>query len=252
MRMDSNTIFITGGSSGIGKGLAEAFHKLGNKVIIAGRREQRLKDICSANPGMAYYILDITDPFAIRDLKDQVLKDFPALNCVINNAGIQRKVNFARSDQFDDSAVVEEINTNLLGLIRVAAAFLPHLMEQDNALLVNVSSGLAFVPLAGQPVYCATKAAVHSLCMTLRRQLKDTKVRVVELIPPWVETELGGMPKTTGDKTRRGAMPLDLFIEKAMAALASGADELPIAQARNLAGAACLDQVNQAFEAMNP
>ncbi len=251
MRMQSNTIFITGGSSGIGKGLAEAFHRSGNRVIIAGRREQRLKTICSANPGMRYWVLDVTDPIAIQNSRDQVLKDFPELNCVINNAGIQRRIHFAADRQPDDSAFVQEINTNLLGLIRVTSAFLPHLIRQKDAVLVNVSSGLAFVPLAGQPVYCATKAAVHSFCMTLRRQLKDTGVQVIELIPPWVETELGGISKARS-RTARGPMPLDVFIQEAMAALATDADELPIAWARSLADAACLDQGRKVFDAMNP
>jgi uncharacterized oxidoreductase len=252
MRMHSNTIFITGGSSGIGRGLAEALHKAGNRVIIGGRREQRLEALCSANPGMRYYVLDVTDPHAIQTTKDQLVKDFPGLNWVINNAGVQHRLDLSGSGPLDEAAVNDEINTNLLGVIRVAAAFVPHLMARDNAVLVNVSSGLAFVPLAGQPVYCATKAAVHSLCMTMRRQLRDSGVRVVELIPPWVETELGGMHEIAQNRTERGPMPLDAFIEEAIKALATGADELPIAHARNLAAAACLDSVQRAFGAMNP
>jgi uncharacterized oxidoreductase len=148
MRMHSNTIFITGGSSGIGKGFAEAFHRLGNRVIIAGRREQRLQSICSSNPGMSYHVLDVTSSESIQNTKADVLNAFPELNCVINNAGIQRKVDFTRGAKLDDAAVNDEINTNLLGVIRVTAAFLPHLLNREHAVVVNVSSGLAFVPLA--------------------------------------------------------------------------------------------------------
>jgi len=250
MRMHSNTIFITGGSSGIGKGLAEAFHKLGNQVIISGRRAERLQDNCAANPGMRHSVLDVTDPGAIRDVSAQVLREFPRLNCVINNAGIQRRLNLSAG--FDDRAVTNEINTNLLGVIRVAAAFIPHLMKQENGVLINVSSGLAFVPMAGQPVYCATKAAVHSLTLSLRHQLKSSGVKVVELIPPWVETELGGVSKTGRRPAGRGPMPLDAFIEAAMRELAGDADEVAIAQAKNLVAASCPETVKKVFDSMNP
>jgi uncharacterized oxidoreductase len=247
--MHSNTIFITGGSSGIGKGLAEAFHKLGNQVIISGRRVERLQGISTANPGMRHYVLDVTDPGAIRIMSAQVLQEFPNLNCIINNAGIQRRLDL--SARFDDRMVTEEINTNLLGVIRVAAAFIPHLVKRENAVLINVSSGLAFVPLAGQPVYCATKAAVHSLTLSLRHQLKRSGVKVIELIPPWVETELGGVMKTAASPTGRKPMPLDAFIEEAMRELASDADEVAVAQAENLVGASCLETVKKVFDSMN-
>ena len=168
MKMHSNTIFITGGTSGIGKGLAEAFHKLGNQVIISGRREDRLRSVCAANPGMRQFVLDVTDLASVKNTARKVIEEFPALNCVFNNAGMQRRHDFASGKPVNDSAVLAEIQTNLLGLIRVSAEFLPHLKHQQDAILLNVSSGLAFAPLAIFPVYCATKAAVHSFSLSLR------------------------------------------------------------------------------------
>jgi uncharacterized oxidoreductase len=250
MKIHSNTIFITGASSGIGKGLAEAFHKLGNQVVISGRREQALKKICGANPGMRYFVLDVTDPRSIRGVAERATDDFPEMNCVINNAGVQKYVDLSSGKPVDDTALVAEINTNVLGLIRVSAEFLPHLRKQEHATLVNVSSGLAFVPLARFPVYCATKAAVHSFSVSLRQQLKDSGVKVLELIPPYVDTELGG-----GAKMRPpGApvpMPLDQFISETMQELAGDADEVAIRPAKNLVAATASESFKKAFAAMN-
>ena len=249
MKINSNTIFITGGGSGIGKGLAEAFHQLGNQVIISGRREQALKKTCGAHPGMRYYVMDVTDPKSIRSTAKKVIADFPKLNCVFNNAGVQKYVDLS-GGKLDDAALVAELNTNVLGLIRVTAEFMPHLQKQDHATIVNVSSGLAFVPLARFPVYCATKAAVHSFSVSLRQQLKDSKVKVLELIPPYVDTELGG-----GSKTRpAGApvpMPLDQFITETMSELAGDGDEIAIGPAKNLVAATAPESFKKAFAGMN-
>src|ERR1700730_17364983 len=175
MKMHSNTIFITGGTSGIGKGLAEAFHLLGNQVIISGRREDRLKNICTVNPGMRYFVLDVTDLNSIRNTARKVIEEFPVLNCVFNNSGMQRRHDFAAGTPIEDAAMLAEIQTNLIGLIRVSAEFLPHLKNKQNSTLLNVSSGLAFVPLSVFPVYCATKAAVHPFSLSLRHQLRNSK-----------------------------------------------------------------------------
>jgi uncharacterized oxidoreductase len=249
MKMNSNTMFITGGGSGIGKDLAEAFHKLGNQVIISGRREQALKKMCGANPGMRYYVIDVTDLNSIRSVAAKAIVDFPKLNCVFNNAGVQKYVDFS-GGKLDDAALVAELNTNVLGLIRVTAEFMPHLRKQDHATLVNVSSGLAFVPFARFPVYCATKAAVHSFSVSLRQQLKDSKVKVLELIPPYVDTELGGRSKTRP----AGApipMPLDQFITETMSELAGDADEIAIGPAKNLVAATASESFKKAFAGMN-
>jgi uncharacterized oxidoreductase len=191
MKTTGNTILITGGGSGIGRGLAEAFHKLGNKVVIAGRRKQVLDDTVTANPGMASAILNIEDAASIRSFAQKLTADFPALNVVINNAGIMRSENFlAQSAEVADAEAT--ITTNLLGPIRLTAALLPHFLKQPHATIMTVSSGLAFIPRANTPTYNATKAAIHSYTQALRYQLKSTSVEVIELVPPYVQTELMG------------------------------------------------------------
>ena len=249
MKAQSNTMFITGGGSGIGRGMAEAFHRLGNHVVIGGRREERLKEVCAANPGMRHVVIDIADAGSIREAANRVTAEFPGLNCVINNAGLQRVHDF--SGAVDDAAVAAEIQTNLLGLIRMCAAFVPHLRGRSDAVLVNVSSGLAFVPIARVPVYCATKAAVHSFCISLRHQLRESGVKVVELVPPWVETELDrGRRRPPG----RSPMPLDRFIAEAMEGLLTEVDEVVVADAKFLyaSGTAPEESFWSAFSRMNP
>jgi uncharacterized oxidoreductase len=250
MQMHANTIFITGGTSGIGKGLAEAFYKLGNQVVISGRREDRLREICAANPGMRYFLLDVRDPAAIRTVVRKVVAEFPSLNWVFNNAGVQRRLEFAPGTSLDEEGLTDEINTNVLGVIRVAAEFVPHLIQQSNAVLVNVSSGLAFVPLARFSVYCATKAAVHSLTLSLRHQLKGSGVKVIELIPPYVATELGGPRKAVGPGGPQ-PMPLQDFITETLKELASGAEEVAIGDAKKLVAAAHTEILKTIFAGMN-
>jgi uncharacterized oxidoreductase len=237
MRTHSNTIFITGASLGIGRGLAEAFHRIGNQVVISGRREAALKSICEANLGMRYFAWDVTDSGSVRDVASRVANEFPDLNCVFSNAGVQKSHRFAAGEVLDEEAVLEEFNTNLLGVIRVASAFLPQLQRQSVSTLVNVSSGLAFVPLARFPVYCATKAAIHSFTMSLRHQLKGTGVKVIELVPTYVATELGKVSKASG-QFGPAPMPLEAFIAAAMKALQGDEDEVVIGDAKKLVAAA--------------
>jgi uncharacterized oxidoreductase len=212
MNLSGNTILITGGGSGIGRGLAEAFHALGNQVVIAGRRQAALDETTAANPGMKSLALDITSPDAIRSFAAQVASQFPSLNVLINNAGIMRaeKLLAQQPDLADSEAIV---TTNLLGPIRLIAALLPHLQNQPHAAIMNVSSGLAFLPLTLTPTYCATKAALHSYTLSLRYQLKATNIEVLELVPPYVATDL-----MSGASDPR-AMPLDQFITEVMAIL---------------------------------
>jgi uncharacterized oxidoreductase len=207
MNITGNTILITGGGSGIGRGLAEAFHKLGNKVIIAGRRKQLLDETTAANPGMASAVLNIEDAASIRTFATKLIADFPALNVVINNAGIMRIEDvLTQSEDVTDAEAM--ITTNLLGPIRLTAALLPHLRKQPHATIMTVSSGLAFVPLSLTPTYCATKAAIHSYSESLRYQLKSTNVEVVELAPPYVQTELMGSHQAADPR----AMPLSDYL----------------------------------------
>jgi uncharacterized oxidoreductase len=205
MKTTGNTILVTGGGSGIGRGLAEALQKLGNQVIIAGRRQSSLDATTAANPGMQSLALDIENADGIRAFAATVTARYPALNVLINNAGIMRSERLSAEpvDLADSEAIV---TTNLLGPIRLTAALLPHLKKQSNATIINVSSGLAFVPLSLTPTYCATKAALHSYTQSLRYQLKSTKIEVLELIPPYVATDL-----MNGAKDPR-AMPLSEYI----------------------------------------
>lgn len=185
MRMENNHILITGGGSGIGRGLAEAFHRLGNRVVIAGRRKQRLEETAHANPGMAWHAVDLQDPVALRTFAASLAREHPDLNVLVNNAGIMRAEDLL--DQPEDLADMEAVvATNLLAPLRLTAALLPLLRRQQRATIMNVSSGLAFVPMALTPTYCATKAALHAYTETLRYQLRDTPVEVLELIPPYV------------------------------------------------------------------
>jgi uncharacterized oxidoreductase len=209
MKITGNTILITGGGSGIGRGLAEAFHALGNQVIIAGRRQDALDETTAANPGMASFPLDLEDRAGVQSFANQVAAQFPALNVLINNAGIMRleKLQSQQDDLADAEAIVA---TNFLGPIRLTAALLPVLRKQPYSAIVNVSSGLAFVPMAPTPTYCATKAAIHSYTQSLRYQLKGSSTEVIELIPPYVATDL------LNGANDPQAMPLDKFIAEVM------------------------------------
>lgn len=189
MNITGNTILITGGGSGIGRGLAEALHAQGNQVIIAGRRKAAIEETAAANPGMKFLTLDIEDRGAVRAFAGRVAVEFPALNVLINNAGIMRPEDLLA--QQDDLADAEStVITNLLGPIRLTAALLPLLRKQPHSTIINVSSGLAFVPLALTPTYSATKAAIHSYTISLRYQLRDTAIEVLEIVPPYVQTDL--------------------------------------------------------------
>ncbi len=226
MKLSGNTIFITGGGSGIGRGLAEALHKLGNKVIIAGRRRSHLDAAIAANPGMEAVELDITDPTSINQVAAKLIAEHPDLNVLINNAGIMQPD--ATAGKIDDALMVATISTNLMGRIRMTSALIEHLKGKSDAVVAYTSSVLGFVPLAATAIYSSTKAAVHSYILSQRFMLRDTTVRVLEIAPPWVRTEL------MNSQEAEQAMPLEQFIEETIAVLRTDADEILVDAAKPL------------------
>ncbi|XKM42975.1 SDR family oxidoreductase (plasmid) [Rhizobium ruizarguesonis] len=215
MQMTRNTILITGGTSGIGRGLAEAFHRLGNQVIIAGRRQSRIDEITAANPGMIGFQLDVQDAAAIDAFADRVRKKIPELNVLVNNAGISQSESLTSKP---DLAVSRDIiETNIMSVLHITAAFLPMLRAKPQATIITTTSGLAFVPRNNFPTYCATKAFLHSWLQSLRVQLRGASVEVLELAPPYVQTELSGPHQLTDPH----AMPLPAFITEVMQLLAA-------------------------------
>ena len=189
MRISGNTILITGGSRGIGLEMAKQLKGRGNTIIVTGRDNKALESARGAVPGIVTIQSDVAEPGAIDALYQKVAKDFPGLNILINNAGIMLSINL-QGHQLSADALTREIDINLKGPIRMIDRFLALLKANENAAIVNVSSGLAFVPMPISPVYCATKAALHSYTQSLRMQLKNTKVKVFELAPPATATEL--------------------------------------------------------------
>jgi len=235
MSFTGNTILITGGTSGIGRALAEALQRKGNTVIIAGRRKNLLDEVTRANPGMQGVELNMDDASDIARVAQQLARDYPALNAVVNNAGIMRPEDVKKGELETAEAI---ITTNLLGPLRLTTALMPHFLKQPSATIFTVSSGLAFVPLALTPTYNATKAAIHSYTMSLRYQLRDTNIKVREIIPPWVATELMGSAPTDPR-----AMPLADFIKEAVELIDTNADEITVQRVLPLRNAAKGDEL---------
>ena len=208
MKQSENTILITGGSGGIGAALAHRFHDAGNTVIITGRRRDALDAVCAGRSGMSAYELDVESPVAIAAFAKRVVSEHPTLNVLVNNAGIMRFEALDRARDLGDAEAT--VTTNLLGPIRMTDALIDHLATRPDAAIVNVSSGLAFVPLVATPTYSATKAAIHAYTVALRDALKG-KVEVIELAPPAVQTEL-----TPGQSQREGYLPLADFVDEVM------------------------------------
>lgn len=208
MKTHSNTILITGGGSGIGQALAHRFHDAGNTVIVAGRRREALADTIEGRANLHAIELDVTSVEGIADFARRLLVEHPEVNVLINNAGIMRNETL---DHVRDLADAEAtVTTNLLGPIRLIDALIDHLVSRPDAAIVNVSSGLAYVPLVAAPTYNATKAAIHSYTVSLRHALGE-RVEVIELVPPAVQTGL-----TPGQETRPGYLPLGDFIDEVM------------------------------------
>lgn len=231
MKLSGNTIFITGATSGIGRGLAEAFHSRGNKVIIGGRRKALLDEVTRANPGMDAVEIDVSDPAQIASVTESLKQKYPALNVLINNAGIMPFDDV--SGPLDDAQAVHQVNTNLLGPVRISGALIEHLKKQPEAFIINNSSVVAYIPMSMAALYSATKAAVHSYSLSQRFALRETSVRVLEIAPPWVDTDL---IYKSGDAR---AMQLEPFIAETMALLETATTEVVVEagqQLRNSAG----------------
>lgn len=226
MKLTGNTIFITGGGTGIGRGLAEALHKLGNKVIISGRRKERLEETIKANPGMSAVELNVQDPASIKAIAKQLIEEYPDLNILFNNAGIMQPDDAA--GVIDEDVLVSTVTTNVLGPIRMTSALIEHLKSKEEAVIINTTSALGFVPLAMTAVYSATKAALHSYSLSQRYLLKDTSVKVLELAPPSVQTDLMNL------KDNPRVMPLAQFIEATIKVLGTDTDEVLVGDAKIL------------------
>jgi uncharacterized oxidoreductase len=211
VKNSGNTILITGGGSGIGQALAHRWHDAGNRVIITGRRQQVLNEAIAGREHMAAYVLDVTVADDIEAFIQTVLADHPQLNVLVNNAGIYSAETItAHRDMSDAERMIE---TNIVGPIRMTNALIDHLTTQADAAIINVSSGLAFVPYPAAPTYSATKAAIHAYTAALRPLLKG-KVEVIEIVPPQVQTEL-----SPGQSEDANSMPLDAFADEVMVLL---------------------------------
>ncbi len=207
MKLTGNTILVTGGTSGIGLAMALEFHKRGNKVIIAGRRQQLIDTIIAENPGVDGFVLDIADSKSITETSKLIIEKYPDLNVVFNNAGIMPP-EFDEKGAYNDAVAVEVVTTNLLGTARVSNAFWEQLKSQKESYLINNTSVLGFIPLAVYPIYSSTKAALHSYTMSQRFLLNGSSVKVIEIAPPWVDS---GLVESNGDPR---AMPLDAFVSQ--------------------------------------
>jgi uncharacterized oxidoreductase len=209
MKRTGNTILITGGGSGIGRGLAEAFHAAGNEVIISGRTKSKLDEVVAANPGIHGLTVDMADRKSIADFAETLARKFPQLNVLINNAGVMQ--NESLKKPLGDIAY-ETMAINLLGPMQLTSLLLDTLARNDSPVVMTVTSGLAYMPLFMTPSYCASKAAVHSYTQSLRVQLEGSPVEVLELVPPYVQTSLMGSRQANDPN----AMPLGDFINEVM------------------------------------
>jgi uncharacterized oxidoreductase len=247
MRIQGSTILVTGGGQGIGRAVAEAFHARGARVIVTGRNTATLSAVVAANPGMAWYALDMQDARAIKAFAAKIAAERPELSVLVNNAGIMVAEDLT-ADPVDLAVPEAIVATNLLGPIRLTAALLPHLKAQPRATVMNVTSGLAFVPLVATPTYNATKAAMHSYSQSLRTQLRDTSVEVVEWAPPAVATDL--MP---GHAENPHAMPLADFIAESVALMEKddGAEEILVERVRFLRDAEREGRYAQTYATVN-
>jgi len=243
MVFKANTVLVTGGGSGIGFALAERFVQAGSDVIICGRREDKLKEAQSKYPQMHIRVCDVANPTERRALFTWVSESFPGLNILVNNAGIQQRIQLKEKPAWE--TLGQELAINLEAPIHLSTLFIPHLLQQKWSAIINVTSGLAFVPLAHVPVYCATKAALHSFTLSMRHQLTGTPISVIEIIPPAVDTDLGGKGLHTF-----GA-PVDEFTDAVVEQLKKGSIEATYGFAAE-SSRASREQLEEIFKQMNP
>lgn len=249
MKISGNTILITGGETGIGLALADAFLKARNVVIICGRRESKLEEAKQRLPELHLKRCDVAREDDRKSLFQWATSNFKSINILINNAGIQKEVDFTKPNTADLLAAEDEVAINLTSLIHLSATFLPYLMKQPEAALVNVSSGLAFIPLTIVPVYCATKAGIHSFSMSLRHQLRNSQVKVFEIIPPTTDTELDRGARGARGQADRGIPPIQVA-EAVLRGMEANQHEIAVGMADMLRQAARTDP-EKAFHRMN-
>jgi uncharacterized oxidoreductase len=248
MKIRGNTILITGGATGIGFSLAEEFVRAGNEVIICGRRKNKLEEAKGKLPQIHTKVCDLSKDTERGSLFDWISSNFKDINILVNNAGIQRMIDFKKgtSELFNGE---DEIEINLKAYVHLAAYFIPMFMKRKEAAIINVSSGLGFVPLAIMPVYCATKAAIHSFSLSLRHQLRDTSVKVFEVIPPIVDTELDKGARGRRGQEDRGIPPAEVA-KAVVAGVEKDEYEITIGMAQNLRMGA-RNNFDQIFQNMN-
>lgn len=242
MNLSHNTILITGGASGIGLALAERFLAADNTVIVCGRREDKLKEAQAASPQLHTRVCDVGNPDDRAALFAWATQTFPGLNVLINNAGIQQRMQLQQAPEW--ATLHNEIAINLDAPVHLSTLLIPHLAKQPHAAIINVSSGLAFAPLAFAPVYCATKAALHSFTLSLRHQLSNTAISVIEIIPPAVNTDLGGVG------LHNNAVPLNEFADATFEQLKAGNLETSYGFSAQ-SSRASREQLDEIFKRMN-
>jgi uncharacterized oxidoreductase len=230
MNLTNNTILITGGATGIGLALVEKLEQT-NKVIICGRRENKLLEVKKRFPNIHIKVCDLQNQEQRIELVEWLLQNHSDLNILINNAGIQRELNFLKNNILED--LTRETEINLIAPVHLCSLLISHLKTKTNAAIINVSSGLAFTPLAFMPMYCATKAALHSLCLSLRHQLSKTNIKVFEIIPPTVDTELDQGRRDRNQQSNRG-ISADECASQALEAVKNDIYEAAIGAAVNL------------------
>jgi len=244
MQTKGNTILVTGATSGIGLAFAEAFLREGNRVIACGRRKERLALLQERFPEVTAKVCDVQDEDQRVALAEWAVRHHPELNVLVNNAGIQLISDLTRPAAV--SRIHSELETNVVAPVHLASLFAPHLATKPQAAIVNITSGLAFAPLARVAMYCATKAAMHSLTLSLRYQLRDTGIQVFEIAPPAVDTELG--PETREDPAKsHGGIPVQEFIREAMEGLRKDEPEITVGMSKSIR-----ENQEAAFARMNP